>query len=400
MTTDTEMRDYYDVLGVARTATADDLKKAYRRLAMQHHPDRNPGDKEAEDKFKEAAEAYEVLSDPEKRARYDRFGRAGVSGAAGAGRPGAGAGFRDISDIFAAFSDIFGADVREGDPFAARSGRRRGRGRQGSDLRVRLALSLEEVADGVERQIKVRKYVACEQCDGSGAEGGEGGFETCPTCRGSGEFRQVTNSFFGQFVNVQPCPQCQGEGRVVVRPCGGCEGEGRLRGEETISVDVPAGVVDGHYLQIRGGGNAGQRGGPPGALRVEIDEQQHPHFTRDGLDVVYDLRLSFPDAALGAEVEVPTLRGRAKLQIDPGIQSGRVLRMRGRGLPEVGGGHRGDQLVQVHVWTPRTLSAEQREILERLREEESFKPLEGPDTDERRSFFSRVRDAFREGKEG
>ena len=394
------MRDYYDVLGVARTATADDLKKAYRRLAMQHHPDRNPGDKEAEDRFKEAAEAYEVLSDPEKRARYDRFGRAGVAGAAGAGRPGAGPGFRDISDIFAAFSDIFGADVRDGDPFTGRAGRRRGRGRQGSDLRVRLALTLEEIADGVERQIKVRKYVACEVCEGSGAEGGEAGFETCPTCRGSGEFRQVTNSFFGQFVNVQPCPQCQGEGRVVVRPCGDCEGEGRLRGEETITVDVPAGVVDGHYLQIRGGGNAGQRGGPPGALRVEIDEQAHTHFTRDGLDVVYDLRLSFPDAALGAEVEVPTLRGRAKLQIDPGIQSGRVLRMRGRGLPEVGGGHRGDQLVQVHVWTPRTLTAEHREVLERLREDEAFAPHPGADSEERRSFFSRVRDAFREGKEG
>jgi molecular chaperone DnaJ len=398
MTTETAMRDYYDVLGVARTATADEIKKAYRRLAMQHHPDRNPGDLAAEEKFKEAAEAYEVLSDPEKRARYDRFGKAGVSGAAG-GYPGGGAGFRDISDIFAAFSDIFGADVRDADPFG-RAGRRRGRGRPGSDLRVRLALTLEEISEGVERQIKVRKYVACSVCEGSGAEGGEAGFETCRSCRGSGEFRQVSNSFFGQFVNVQPCPQCQGEGRVVVRPCASCQGEGRLRGEETISVDVPAGVVDGHYLQIRGGGNAGQRGGPPGALRVEIDEQPHPHFSREGLDVVHELRLSFPDAALGAEVEVPTLRGRAKLQIDPGIQSGRVLRMRGRGLPEVGGGRRGDQLVHVQVWTPRALTPEHRELLERLREDEAFRPQDGPDTEERRSFFSRVRDAFKEGKEG
>jgi molecular chaperone DnaJ len=396
MPTETAMRDYYDVLGVPRTATADDVKKAYRRLAMQYHPDRNPGDREAEDRFKEAAEAYEVLSDPEKRARYDRFGKAGVSGAGGH----AGTGFRDISDIFAAFSDIFGADMRDADPFGARSGRRRGRGRQGSDLRVRLALSLEEIAEGVQRQIKVRKYVACSACEGSGAEGGEAGFETCPTCRGSGEFRQVTNSFFGQFVNVQPCPQCQGEGRVVVKPCTECNGEGRMRGEETISVDVPAGVVDGHYLQIRGGGNAGQRGGPAGVLRVEIDEQPHPHFTREGLDVVHDLHLSFPDAALGAEVEVPTLRGRAKLQIDPGIQGGRVLRMRGRGLPDVGGGRRGDQLVHVRVFTPRDLSTEHREMLERLRDDPAFRPEAGPETDERRSFFSRVRDAFREGREG
>jgi molecular chaperone DnaJ len=210
----------------------------------------------------------------------------------------------------------------------------------------------------------------------------------------------VTNSFFGQFVNVQPCPQCQGEGRVVVKPCTECSGEGRLRGEETISVDVPAGVVDGHYLQIRGGGNAGQRGGSPGVLRVEIDEQPHQHFAREGLDVVHDLHLSFPDAALGAEVEVPTLRGRAKLQIDPGIQGGRVLRMRGRGLPDVGGGRRGDQLVHVRVFTPRDLSPEHREMLERLRDDPAFRPEAGPDTDERRSFFSRVRDAFREGRDG
>ena len=394
MTTDTAMRDYYDVLGVARTATADEIKKAYRRLAMQNHPDRNPGDREAEERFKEAAEAYEVLSDADKRARYDRFGRAGVAGQPGmGGRPGAGPGFRDISDIFAAFSDIFGGDAGGADPFTGR-GRRRGRGKPGTDLRVKLALTLDEVAEGVERQIKVRKYVECGRCTGTGAEGGEAGFEACATCGGSGEFRQVTNSFFGQFVNVQPCPACHGEGRVVVRPCPECEGEGRLKGEETITVEVPPGVAAGHYLQIRGGGNAGQRGGPPGALRVEIEEVPHAHLTRDGLDVVYDLRLSFPDAALGAEVEVPTLKGRARLQIDPGIQSGRVLRMRGRGLPEVGGGRRGDQLVLVQVWTPQALSDEHRTVLESMRDDPAFRPEAGADTEERRSFFSRVRDAF------
>ncbi len=402
MTTDTAMRDYYDVLGVARTATPDELKKAYRRMAMQYHPDRNPGDREAEEKFKEAAEAYEVLSDADKRARYDRFGRSGVSGQPGmGGRPGAGgAGFRDISDIFAAFSDIFGGDQQGGDPFGAGRARRRGRGKPGTDLRVKLALTLDEISEGVERQIKVRKYVECETCTGTGAEGGESGFETCATCSGTGEFRQVTNSFFGQFVNVQPCPTCHGEGRVVTRPCPVCEGEGRLKGEETITVEVPPGVAAGHYLQIRGAGNAGQRGGPPGALRVEIEEVPHEHLTRDGLDVVHELRLSFPDAALGAEVEVPTLRGRARLQIDAGIQSGRVLRMRGRGLPEVGGGRRGDQLVVVQVWTPQTLSDEHRTVLQSLRDDVAFRPQDAPETEERRGFFSRVRDAFREGRAG
>jgi molecular chaperone DnaJ len=397
MTTDTAMRDFYDVLGVARTATADEIKKAYRKKAMEYHPDRNPGDAEAEARFKEAAEAYEVLSNPDKRARYDRFGRAGL-GVPGAG-PGAGTGFRDISDIFAAFSDIFGGGNFSGgagfdDPLGRARTRRRGHGRPGSDLRVRLTLSLEEIAEGVERQLKVRKFVACEPCQGTGAARGAEGYQTCPTCSGSGEFRQVSNSFFGQFINVQPCPTCEGEGRVITEKCTACEGEGRVKGEETITVEVPAGVGQGHYLQIRGAGNAGQRGGPAGALRVEIEEKPHEHFTRDGLDVYYDLYLSFPDAALGTEVEVPTLRGRAKLQIDPGIQSGRVLRMRGRGIPELGGGsRRGDQLVRVHVWTPQGLSPEQRTLLEGLRAADAFQPR--PDEKGRgKSFFSRVRDVF------
>ncbi len=393
MTSDTAMRDYYDVLGVARSASADEIKKAYRKKAMEYHPDRNPGDADAEARFKEAAEAYEVLSNPEKRARYDRFGKAGLGGAAGT--PGGGPGFTDISDIFSAFSDIFGGAASGGfEDVFGRTRRRRGQGRPGSDLRVRLSLSLEEIAEGVERQLKVRKFVVCGVCRGSGAEGGPEGFETCPTCTGSGEIRQVSNSFFGQFVNVQPCPTCHGEGRVVTAPCSNCAGEGRVKGEETISVEVPAGVSEGHYLQIRGGGNAGQRGGPAGNLRVEIEEKPHEHFTRDGLDVYYDLYLSFPDAALGTEVEVPTLKGRARLQIDPGIQSGRVLRMRGRGIPELGGGsRRGDELVRVHVWTPQNLTPDQRAFLEELRGEEAFVPK--PDQKERgKSFFSRVRDVF------
>ena len=383
----TDQRDYYDVLGVERTATADEIKKAYRQRALDHHPDRNAGDADAEARFKEAAEAYSVLSDADKRARYDRFGRAGLGGAAGG--PGAP---QDISDIFSAFSDIFGGDNRFDDVFGRARSRRRGQGRPGTDLRVRVSLTLEEIAEGVERQLTLRKFVACGHCSGSGAEPGEGAVETCPTCQGSGEVRQVANSFFGQFVNVTPCPTCDGDGRVVTAKCTVCEGEGRVKGEETVTVEVPPGVASGHYLQIRGSGNAGLRGGPAGNLRVEIDEEEHEHFTREGLDVVHELHLSFPDAALGTEVTVPTLKGRAKLQVDAGIQSGRVLRMRGRGLPEVGGGRRGDQMVHVHVWTPQTLSPGIREALEQLRLEPDLKPQ--PGASGKRSFFSRVKDAF------
>ncbi len=389
MATSTAERDFYEILGVARTATPEEIKKAYRKKALQFHPDRNPGDAEAEANFKAAAEAYEVLSNPDKRARYDRFGRAGLGGAAGG--PGGATGFTDISDIFSAFSDIFGGDSRFEDVFG-RTGRRRGQGRPGTDLRVRLALTLEEIAEGVERQLKLRKFVECEHCDGTGAEHPETGFTTCPTCQGAGEVRQVSNSFFGQFVNVQPCPTCQGEGRTIDEKCHVCAGEGRVKGEETVTVEVPAGISGGHYLQIRGAGNAGVRGGMPGSLRVEIDEQPHEHFVRDGLDVVYDLYLSFPDAALGTEATVPTLKGRAKLQIDAGVQGGRVLRMRGRGLPEVGGGRRGDQMVRVHVWTPQEVSGSLRETLEQLRLEPDLKPQ--PQKGDRKGFFSRVKDAF------
>lgn len=379
------MHDYYDLLGVARTATPEEIKKAYRKKALQYHPDRNPGDAEAEAKFKEAAEAYEVLSNPEKRQRYDRFGRAGVNGAGG-GRPG---GFQDISDIFSAFSDIFGDVGGASDVFGRRGARRR----TGSDLRVRLALTLEEVAEGVEKKIKVRKYVPCEVCDATGAEGGESGYETCSTCNGSGEFRQVSSTIFGQFVNVQPCPACKGEGRIITDPCRACGGEGRQKGEDTITVEVPAGVREGHFLSVRRAGNAGRRGDPSGDLRVEIKETPHAELTRDGLDVRYDLHLSFPDAALGTEVEVPTLKGRARLQIDAGIQSGRVLRMRDRGIPELGSARRGDQLVTVQVWTPKALSDDERATLEQLRDAPSFQPR--PESaKEKKSFFSKVKDVF------
>lgn len=389
--------DYYDILGVSRDASADEIKRAYRKKAMACHPDRNPDDPSAEARFKQAAEAYEVLSTPEKRRRYDRYGHAGVSNGAAAG---GGAGFQDINDIFDAFGDIFGGpggsifDEVFGGAGARRRARRR-RGRPGSDLRIKLPLTLEEIAEGAEKRVKVRKFTQCDDCGGTGAEGGTEGdnYMMCPNCDGTGEVRQVSRSVFGQFVNVQACPRCNGEGRIVKDQCANCGGRGRLEDEERITITVPPGVMEGNYLTLREAGNAGLRGGPSGDLRVEIEEEPHEHFKRDGLDIFYDLHISFPDAALGTEVEVPTLKGKAKLQIDPGIQAGKILRMRERGLPEFNGARQGDQLIRVHVWTPQELSEEQRAVLEEWRSAEGFVPRP-EDTSPRKSFFSKVKDVF------
>jgi molecular chaperone DnaJ len=373
-------QDYYDILGVSKDASDKDIKRAYRKQAMKYHPDRNPDDPEAEERFRQAAEAYEVLSDAETRERYDRYGHAGLGGSAN---------FQDISDIFSAFNDIFGGATRRS---------RRTRGRPGSDLRITLPLTLEEIADGTEKNIKVRKFVGCRVCDGTGAEGGLDGenYVMCPKCDGTGEIRQVSRSVFGQFVNVQACPRCNGEGRIIENPCANCGGEGRLEGEEKITINVPPGVMEGNYLTLSDAGNAGLRGGTTGDLRIEIKELPHEDFVRDGLDIYHDLYLSFPDAALGTKVEVPTLKGRAKLQIDPGVQAGKILRMRGRGLPELNGSGRGDQMIRVHVWTPQTLSDEDRKLVEQLRDRPAFAPE--PDEDEAAadttSFFRRVRDVF------
>ncbi len=388
-------RDYYEILGVTRTAETSEIKGAYRKLALKYHPDRNQGDKDAETRFKEAAEAYEVLSDTEKRQRYDRFGHAGVRG----GHNNGGAGFQDINDIFSHFSDIFGAS-QSGSIFddLFSGGRARGgrsAGRPGSDLRIKLPLTLEEIAEGTEKKLKVRKLVTCEECAGSGAEGSAEGYSTCPTCQGSGELRQVTRTVFGQFVNVQPCPACGGEGRIITDKCSACGGEGRQKQEETITVTVPAGVVEGNYLTLRGLGNAGARGGNPGDLRVEIEEIAHEHFTREGLDVYHDAYVSFPGAVLGTEIEVPTLKGRARLQIDAGIQSGKILRMRERGLPDVHGSRRGDQMVRVRIWTPQRLTDEENAMMDKLRHSPSFAPaLEERDKENHKSFFSKVKDVF------
>jgi molecular chaperone DnaJ len=386
------MRDYYEILGVSQSASAEELKKAYRKLALRHHPDRNPGDTAAEEQFKEAAEAYEVLSDAQKRQRYDRFGHAGVRGNGAGG----GAGFQDINDIFGAFSDIFGSGGSIFDEvFGGRSrgGRSRRQGRPGSDLRIKLPLTFEEIAEGVEKKIKVRKFTICDVCDGRGAADKDDSYDTCQTCSGAGEVRQVTRSVFGQFVNVQPCPTCRGEGRIIKHKCPECTGEGRLKGEETIPVKVPPGVLEGHYLTLRGAGNSGIRGGSPGDLRVEIEERDHEHFSREGLDIFYELYLSFPEAALGTEVDVPTLKGKARLQVDPGIQSGKILRMRERGIPDIESSRRGDQMVRVHVWTPVSLTDDERASIEKMKSSQSFKP-DPASQDDRRSFFSRVKDVF------
>lgn len=390
--------DYYDILGVGRDASDDEIKKAYRKKAMKYHPDRNPDDPDAETKFKRAAEAYEVLSTPEKRQRYDRYGHAGV----GNGSAGGGAGFQDINDIFDAFGDIFGGagggsifDEVFGGAGQRRRRASRRRGRPGSDLRIQLPLTLEEIAEGVEKRIKVRKFIQCDDCNGSGAAGGIEGenYMMCPDCDGTGEVRQVSRSVFGQFVNVQACPRCNGEGRIIKDKCDTCGGQGRLEDEEKITINVPPGVMEGNYLTLREAGNAGLRGGAAGDLRIEIEEQPHEHFERDGLDIFYDLHISFPDAALGTEVEVPTLKGKAKLQIDPGIQPGKILRMRGRGLPEFNGSRQGDQLIRVRVWTPQNLSEEQKEVLRTWQASETFVP-KPESTEPRKSFFSKVKDVF------
>ncbi len=387
-------RDFYEILGIQRSANADEIKKAYRKLALKYHPDRNPGNKEAEDHFKEAAEAYEVLSDPEKRRRYDQFGHEGVRGTNFRE-------FTDINDIFSTFGDIFGGGCGgsifdevfgSGQRGRRRPGSRR-EGTPGSDLRAVLRLTLEEIASGVEKKIKVKRQKQCDTCKGSGAQPGSQK-TTCPECNGSGEIRQVSRSVFGQFVNISACAYCGGEGRIIKNLCTTCGGEGRVHGESTLKVNVPAGVSEGNYIPLRGQGNAGRRGGEAGDLLVMIEEEPHRHFHRNGDDVVYDLWVSFPLASMGGEVEIPTLNGKAKLTIEPGTPSGRALRMRSRGIPHLNGHGRGDQLVRVNIWVPKRLSSEEKEMLKKLDGSEHFVPNEEERRDSSRGFFDKVKDAF------
>lgn len=381
-------RDYYEVLAVSKSASAEEIKKAYRKVAMQYHPDRNPGDKAAEEKFKEAAEAYEVLSDSNKRAQYDRFGHAGLGNN---GRGGFGGGM-NTEDIFSQFGDIFGDDIF-GSFFggAGRSGSRgRRHGSRGSNLRVKIKLDYEEIANGVTKTIKVKKYVPCTTCDGSGAKD-KGGMQTCSTCGGSGQVRKVTNTFLGQMQTVTTCPTCNGEGTTITSKCTSCRGEGRVYGEETVNIDIPAGVQEGMQLSMSGKGNAGERGGPPGDLIILIEEETHPHLQRDGLNVVFDLHISFTDVVFGTQVEVPTIDGKAKIKIPAGTQSGKIFRLKGKGFPSVNSYERGDQLIHVNVWTPQHISAEEKAALEKLHASPNFKPQ--PAKGEK-SFFERVKEMF------
>ncbi|KOY85460.1 molecular chaperone DnaJ [bacterium 336/3] len=380
-------RDYYEILGVARTATPEELKKAYRQLAIKYHPDKNPGNHEAEEKFKEAAEAYEVLSDTEKRKRYDQFGHGGL-GAGGAGYGDFGGGM-DMEDIFSRFSDIFGG----GSGFESFFGGGGGRGatmRRGTNLRIKLKLTLQEVAEGSEKKIKVKRHVACKSCNGNGSKNGVS-LQNCGTCGGTGQVRRVTNTMLGQMISTATCPTCEGTGKIISQKCDVCVGEGRVLEEEIIPIRVPAGVMEGMQLSIAGKGNYPQRGGQYGDLYVVIEEAEDEQLKRDGSNIIYDLYISFVDAALGASVEVPTIDGKVKIKIEPGTQSGKILRLKGKGVKDIQRYERGDQLVHINIWTPKKLTPDEKIILEKLRNSKNFMP--SPDKSEK-SFFEKMKEFF------
>ncbi|HMN89479.1 MAG TPA: molecular chaperone DnaJ [Saprospiraceae bacterium] len=385
-------RDYYDVLGVPKNADQEEIRKAYRKLALQYHPDRNPDNKDAEEKFKEAAEAYEVLSDLEKRENYNRFGHAGVDGTRGYGGGG-----MTMEDILRQFGDIFGSGG--GDPFSTffdtndgrRSGGARTRGQRGTNLRIKVALTLEEIATGVVKKIKVKKQVTCDVCNGSGAKDSNA-VSTCGTCRGAGYVRQVRSTFMGQMQTTVTCPTCNGAGTTVTANCSKCKGDGVIYGEETIDLDIPAGVEEGMQLSWRGKGNAGLKGGPPGDLLITIEEKPHDYLQRDGMNLVHDLYINFADAALGVSTEVPTIDGKVKIKIPPGTQSGKIFRLKDKGLPAVQAYGRGDQLIHVNVWTPKKVTEEERQLLEKLRNMPNFQPqpIKGE-----KGFFAKMKDYFK-----
>lgn len=379
-----EKRDYYEVLGVAKNAEAAEIKKAYRKLALQYHPDRNPGDKEAEEKFKEAAEAYDVLSNEEKRRRYDQFGHAGM----GAGAGGFGGAGMSMDDIFAHFGDIFGSFGGFGG-FGG-GGRSARRVNRGTNLRVKVKMTLEEVATGVEKKIKVKKYVADTHCHGTGAKDGNS-FSTCSTCHGTGQITRVQNTILGAMQTTSTCPTCEGEGKIINEKCSHCNGEGVQLSEEVITLNIPAGVADGMQLSLSGKGNAARWGGVNGDLIILIEEIEHPELVRDGNDLLYNTFIGFPEAVLGDSVEIPTLEGKVKVKIEPGTQPGKILRLKGKGIPDINGYGKGDLLVKVNVWIPKNLSKEDKKTMEDLKERSFLKPS---NVENKKGFFRKVKDFF------
>ncbi len=365
-------RDYYEVLGVDKSASANDIKKAYRKLAIQYHPDKNPGDKAAEEKFKEAAEAYSVLSDPDKKARYDQFGHEGLSGAAGGGFNGAG---MDLNDIFSMFGDIFGGRGGFGGFGGFGGGGGGPQKYRGSDQRVKVKLTLQDIANGVTKKFKLKKYVTCTHCGGSGAEGNA--TETCPECKGTGRVVRTQQSFFGMMRTEVACPHCNGEGKIIKNKCPHCDGDGVVMGEEVVEVNIPAGVYEGMQLSMRGKGNAGKHNGIPGDLLIVIEEEKHPTLVRDENDLIYSLLLDIPTATLGGFAEIPTIDGKAKVTIEAGTQPGKVLRLRGKGLPTLNGYGKGDIVVNISVYIPETLSKDEKKVIESFRDSDNFRPSEG-----------------------
>jgi len=382
-------RDYYEVLGVEENVTPEDLKKAYRKLALKYHPDRNPGDKEAEEKFKEAAEAYDVLSNPEKKARYDQFGHAGLDGAGGYGAQG-----MSMDDIFSSFGSIFG-DLFGGGGFSFSGfgdGHSRGGARptsRGSNLRIKVKLTLEEIDKGVEKKIKVNKYVTCKSCGGTGARSNS--FETCSHCHGTGVVTEVRRSLFGQMQTQSVCPYCGGQGRIIKDKCHECHGDGIVKAEDIITINIPAGVSDGMQLSMRGQGNAAPHGGVPGDLIIQVEEMPHDTFERQDNNLFYNAFITFSEAAMGGAIEIPTLNGKVRVKIEQGTPSGKVIRLKGKGLPDLNGYSRGDMLVSINVWVPKSINKEEKAMLEELAKHPNFQP--NPSKQDK-GFFDKMKDLF------